>query len=150
LLSLSRYRGERQERRATTVTMSNQLPTLDSSILSRIIQRLLECNPKPLERLTRQVSHQISTGCSKPKTYQDLIQLLRSQVDSSTGDGHRWSSEDKAELVGGHPRIGAPLNQAPVTSNGGKDAEGLSEESRKEQLRGGQVDSETIQSELKL
>lgn len=62
-----------------------------------------------------------------------MLDVARFCVEDEPG----WEVGRRAKFIGGHPRIGAPLN-APTSE--------LSEESRKEQMKGGQVDPATLES----
>lgn len=120
---------------------------LSGSELSQTIKKLLECNSEPLQRLTSQV--EAYTSNEPIESYSQLIDLLIQLVDNQHKDsvlnGFRWEDQDKSSLINGHPRIGAPIGSSSSTKS-----DALSEESRKEQLKGGEVDPETIQSEFEL
>lgn len=111
-----------------------KIPTATSDQLSPVLLRLLECPTSLLPDLASQCAAAISDlpDDSRPETYEGLIDVARFCVEEDPG----WETERRAQFIGGHPRIGAPLN-APAGE--------LSDESRKEQMKGGQADLATLE-----
>ena len=112
----------------------SSIGTLSPTALEPILSRLLECPSSLTPTLASQCAAAISEldAESRPDGFEGLLDVARYCVEDDPG----WSMEDRKELVGGHPRIGAPLKQGQI-----------SEESRKEQTKGGDVDEATLKSE---
>ncbi len=117
------------------IIQAGQIPSATSEQLSPILLRLLECPKELLPDLASQSAAAIADlpEDSRPESYEGLLDVARFCVEEDPG----WAVERRAKFIGGHPRIGAPLN-APTSE--------LSEESRKEQMKGGQVDPATLES----
>ncbi|SPO27574.1 uncharacterized protein UTRI_04394_B [Ustilago trichophora] len=116
-----------------------QIPNAAPEQLSPILLRLLECPQELLSDLASQSAAAIADlpEDARPESYEGLLDVARFCVEDEPG----WEVERRAKFIGGHPRIGAPLN-APVSE--------LSEESRKEQMKGGQVDPATLEKLARL
>lgn len=112
-----------------------QIPYATPDQLSPILLRLLECPKELLPDLASQSAAAIAElpEDARPESYEGLLDVARFCVEDEPG----WEVGRRAKFIGGHPRIGAPLN-APTSE--------LSEESRKEQMKGGQVDPATLES----
>ena len=112
-----------------------QIPNATPDQLSPILLRLLECPKELLPDLASQSAAAIADlpEDARPESYEGLLDVARFCVEDEPG----WEVGRCAKFIGGHPRIGAPLNAS--TSE-------LSEESRKEQMKGGQVDPATLES----
>ncbi|GAC93702.1 thermoresistant gluconokinase [Pseudozyma hubeiensis SY62] len=120
---------------SATIIAPGEIPNATPEQLSPILLRLLECPKELLSDLSSQSAAAIADlpQDSRPESYEGLLDVARFCVEDEPG----WEAERRAKFIGGHPRIGAPLN-APTSE--------LSEESRKEQMKGGQVDPATLES----
>ncbi|SOV03675.1 uncharacterized protein UDID_05502 [Ustilago sp. UG-2017a] len=116
-----------------------QIPDATPDQLSPILLRLLECPKELLPDLASQSAAAIAElpEDARPESYEGLLDVARFCVEDEPG----WEVGRRAKFIGGHPRIGAPLN-APTS--------GLSEESRKEQMKGGPVDPATLEKLARL
>lgn len=110
----------------------DHLVQLPAEGLEPVLKRLLECPTILLPKLASQTHDALRQTEAQSLSFSELLQIARKCVDES-----RWPLNNLKVLVGGHPRIGAPLTP---TSN-------ISEESRKEQLRGGGADAATLARE---
>ncbi|EST09618.1 Oxo-4-hydroxy-4-carboxy-5-ureidoimidazoline decarboxylase [Kalmanozyma brasiliensis GHG001] len=119
---------------SASIIAPGEIPNATPEQLSPILLRLLECPQELLPDLASQSAAAIADlpEDSRPESYEGLIDVARFCVEDEPG----WEVERRAKFIGGHPRIGAPLN-APTSE--------LSEESRKEQMKGGQVDPATLE-----
>ncbi|KAJ9480075.1 Thermoresistant gluconokinase [Pseudozyma hubeiensis] len=119
---------------SATIIAPGEIPNATPEQLSPILLRLLECPKELLSDLSSQSAAAIADlpEDSRPESYEGLLDVARFCVEDEPG----WEAERRAKFIGGHPRIGAPLN-APTSE--------LSEESRKEQMKGGQVDPATLE-----
>lgn len=124
---------------AASIITPGEIPTATPEQLSPILLRLLECPKELLPDLASQSAAAIADlpEDARPESYEGLLDVARFCVEDEPG----WEVDRRAKFIGGHPRIGAPLN-APTSE--------LSEESRKEQMKGGQVDPATLQSKCTL
>lgn len=89
-----------------TLISPQALPTAQASALRPLFARLLELHSdKHLTQLAGQCQESIVTlpESDRPESYEGLLDVARYCVDEEPG----WSDEDKAILLGGHPRIGA-------------------------------------------
>ena len=113
--------------------MPSQIGSLRANELEPILERLLECPSNLVSQLGRQSAAAIGEldQESRPDTYEGLCDVARYCVEDDPG----WNLQDRRLLVGGHPEIGATLAS-------------ISEESRKEQLKGGEADQATIDREF--
>ncbi|PWN52766.1 hypothetical protein IE53DRAFT_384779 [Violaceomyces palustris] len=116
-----------------SIIKPSHIPNASPEQLAPVLLRLLECPTQLLPTLSQQCHLAIAELPleDRPTSYEGLIDVARFCVDDEPG----WEVDQKAMFVGGHPRIGAPL-----VANAQ-----LSEESRKEQLKGGQADPETLE-----
>ncbi|KAJ1035468.1 hypothetical protein NDA13_000881 [Ustilago tritici] len=116
-----------------------QIPNATPDQLSPILLRLLECPKELLPDLASQSAAAIADlpKDARPDSYEGLLDVARFCVEDEPG----WEVGRRAKFIGGHPRIGAPLN-VPTSE--------LSEESRKEQMKGGQVDPATLEKLARL
>ncbi|CBQ74011.1 conserved hypothetical protein [Sporisorium reilianum SRZ2] len=119
---------------AASIIAPGEIPNATPEQLSPILLRLLECPKDLLPDLASQSAAAIADlpEDARPESYEGLLDVARFCVEDDPG----WPAERRAKFIGGHPRIGAPLN-APTSE--------LSEESRKEQMKGGQVDPATLE-----
>ncbi|KAJ1022627.1 hypothetical protein NDA18_004970 [Ustilago nuda] len=117
----------------------SQIPNATPDQLSPILLRLLECPKELLPDLASQSAAAIADlpEDARPESYEGLLDVARFCVEDEPG----WEVGRRVKFIGGHPRIGAPLN-APTSE--------LSEESRKEQMKGGQVDPATLEKLARL
>ncbi|KAJ1022580.1 hypothetical protein NDA16_003569 [Ustilago loliicola] len=124
---------------AASIIQPGEIPNATPDQLSPILLRLLECPKELLPDLASQSAAAISDlpEDSRPESYEGLLDVARFCVEDEPG----WEVGRRAKFIGGHPRIGAPLN-APTSE--------LSEESRKEQMKGGQVDPATLEKLARL
>ncbi|SNX86092.1 uncharacterized protein MEPE_04801 [Melanopsichium pennsylvanicum] len=122
-----------------SIIPTGQIPKATPEQLSPILLRLLECPKELLPDLASQSAAAIADlpEDARPESYEGLLDVARFCVEDDPG----WKVERRANFIGGHPRIGAPLN-APTSE--------LSEESRKEQMKGGQVDPATLEKLARL
>ncbi|EPQ29763.1 uncharacterized protein PFL1_02436 [Pseudozyma flocculosa PF-1] len=111
-----------------------QIPDASPAQLEPILLRLLECPRQLLPDLANDCATAIADlpDEDRPRSYEGLCDVARFCVEDEPG----WDTPKRALFIGGHPRIGAP-----ITANTAE----LSEESRKEQLKGGQVDPATLE-----
>ncbi|PWY98366.1 hypothetical protein BCV70DRAFT_165033 [Testicularia cyperi] len=118
----------------TAIIEPSRIPSATPDQLAPILLRLLESPKDLLPDLSTQCAAAIADlpEDSRPETYEGLLDVARFCVEEEPG----WEAERRAQFIGGHPRIGAPLT-APVSE--------LSEESRKEQMKGGQADPATLE-----
>lgn len=107
----------------------DRLSRLPASQLEPVLKRLLECPDSVLPKLASQTETALRRATPPVATFRDVVDAARRCVDEP-----RWPLDDLTVLVGGHPRIGAPLSPGSH----------ISEESRKEQLRGGGTDEATL------
>ncbi|CDR87402.1 uncharacterized protein SPSC_00528 [Sporisorium scitamineum] len=124
---------------AASIIAPGEIPNATPEQLSPILLRLLECPKDLLPDLASQSAAAIADlpEDARPESYEGLLDVARFCVEDEPG----WEVERRAKFIGGHPRIGALLN-APTSE--------LSEESRKEQMKGGQVDPATLERLAKL
>jgi len=116
----------------TAVVISeDEIPVARAEAITILLKRLLECPDDVAQGLAESCHEAIADlpEDSRPTSYDGLVDVARFCVEEEPG----WSTEEQAKLINGHPRIGAPLVPAAV-----------SEESRKEQARGGGVDEATL------
>lgn len=106
---------------------SSRISQLSAPELKPVLKRLLECPDSLLPKLASATHDALRN--TPATTFAQLTNLSRKAVDDA-----RWPVEDIKGLVGGHPRIGAPTS---ATSN-------ISQESRNEQLKGGNANPETL------
>ncbi|KDN41255.1 hypothetical protein K437DRAFT_295668 [Tilletiaria anomala UBC 951] len=104
---------------------------LSPAELEPVLKRLLECPSFLTPVLASQTAAAISEldEDSRPDTFEGLLDVARYCIDDDPG----WDLEERRQLVGGHPPIGTKLTPGS-----------LSEESRREQLKGGEADQETM------
>lgn len=95
--------------------------------LKPVLKRLLECPDWLLPKLA--ATTHAALHDTPVTTFAQLTNVSRQAVADA-----RWSVADLQALVAGHPRIGAPTS--PISN--------MSEESRKEQLKGGNADPATL------
>ena len=124
---------------AASIIPPGQIPNATPDQLSPILSRLLECPKELLPDLAAQSAAAIADlpEDSRPESYEGLLDVARFCIEDEPG----WAVKERAKFIGGHPRIGAPLT-APTSE--------LSEESRKEQMKGGQVDPAVLEKLARL
>lgn len=102
--------------RATQVVpLPSELPTLSSpSSLSPILVRLLECPASALSLLSTQMITSLKElpEEDRPTSYEGLLDVARFCVEEEPG----WTTEQRAMLIGGHPRIGRPSKNVSAVS----------------------------------
>ncbi|MCO5598585.1 hypothetical protein L7F22_052682 [Adiantum nelumboides] len=89
-----------------TLISPQALPEAQATSLSPLFTRLLEVRTKKqLERLSIECQEAIVSlpESDRPDSYEGLLDVARFCIDDEPG----WPDEDKAILLGGHPRIGA-------------------------------------------
>ncbi len=135
----------------------SRIPSLPAAALEPVLQRLLESPAALSAKLAQQSFDAIASLApppsgggeegegeddERPVTFEGLLDVARYCVDDEPG----WTTDEKVQLVGGHPKIGAPLVPPAPEASGSS----ISEESRKEQLSGGEADSDTLDRECPL
>ncbi|CAO1633009.1 unnamed protein product [Sympodiomycopsis kandeliae] len=88
-----------------TILPADQIPTIDSpDSISPILLRLLECPVSLLPTLSSQVltSLQDLPDEDRPTSYEGLLDVARFCVEEDPG----WKEVERAQFIGGHPRIG--------------------------------------------
>ncbi|KAK0540263.1 hypothetical protein OC842_000558 [Tilletia horrida] len=102
--------------------------------IAPLLSHLLECPPEQLPILTEQSIAAINElpPNARPRSYEGLLDVARFIIEDEPG----WSVAERARFVGGHPRIGAPLQPSAGQS--------ISDASRAEQLKGGETTPETL------
>lgn len=115
------------------IVPADHIPSLtDAQAISPILLRLLECPTSLLPALSSQTltALQDLPQEDKPTSYEGLLDISRFCVEEEPG----WEDEERAKLIGGHPRIGRQSGH-------------ISETSKKEQGAGAQQDEEVLNSE---
>ena len=90
---------------------NSQSPSSADSILATVLSLLFESSPTLLNRLVPEYARRLkgSSDSDLPTNYSDV-------VDQSLGLVHDWSWSNKAEFVGGHPRIGEVKGLSALSS----------------------------------
>lgn len=119
---------------ATACITPAQIPDASPAQLQPVLLRLLECPHQLLSTLAAHCATAIADlpQDDRPRSYEGLVDVARFCIEDEPG----WDTHTRVLFIGGHPRIGAP-----ITANTAQ----LSQESRNEQLKGGQVHPATLE-----
>jgi hypothetical protein len=90
------------------------LPSLEDCCSSRdrlddALSTLLEPSTSLKQHLVPALSSKLAGSQKKPESYGELVDLSEQEVSS-------WSQDDKADFLGGHPRIGEVKNLSALSS----------------------------------
>lgn len=112
-----------------TMISPAQLPDASATDLSPLLGALLEALPVPLARLVEQSSVAMSdlAHAERPTSYEGLLDVARFCIDEDPG----WTDAQRAELLGGHPRIGEKKGVSTTSALEQANAGGDEEQSRK-------------------
>lgn len=98
-----------------TLISPHALPTAPATSLKPLFERLLELHDSTrLEQLANECQEATTSlpETDKPQTYEGLLDVARYCIEEDPG----WKAEEKAQLLGGHPRIGAKAGTMSSTS----------------------------------
>jgi hypothetical protein len=77
--------------------------------LEDCLSLLFEPSPSLKQKLAPSLSSQINSKGKAPASYTELVDLSEREIST-------WSDDEKADFIGGHPRIGEVSNLSKLSS----------------------------------